>query len=62
MKEKQEQNIVGNINQKLNIVKKDTEIINYMEEFTKTGTKVMTSLRDVDESVNITIKFGGRKL
>ncbi len=54
--------IVKNIHQKLNIVKKDTEIINYMEEFTKTGTKVMTSLRDVDESVNITIKFGGRKL
>ena len=30
-----------------------------MDEFTTIGTKVMTSLRDVDETVNITISFYG---
>ena len=51
--------IVDNINKKLNTVKKDTGIANYIDEFTTIGTKVMTSLRDVDETVNITINFYG---
>ena len=52
-------NIIGNINNKLNMIKRDTVITNYMDEFTTIGTKVMTSLRDVDETVNITISFYG---
>ena len=51
--------IVGNINKKLNTIKKDTGITNYIDEFTTIGTKIMTSLRDVDETVNITINFYG---
>lgn len=51
--------IIGNINKKLNTIKKDTEITSYIDEFTTIGTKVMTSLRDVDETVNITINFYG---
>lgn len=41
------------------MIKRDTVITNYMDEFTTIGTKVMTSLRDVDETVNITISFYG---
>ena len=52
-------NIICNINNKLNMIKRDTVITNYMDEFTTIGTKVMTSLRDVDETVNITISFYG---
>ncbi len=52
-------NIAGSINKKLNTIKRDTEITSYIDEFTTIGTKVMTSLRDVDETVNITINFYG---
>ena len=51
--------IIENIYEKLKVVKRDTVITKYMDEFTTLGTKVMTSLRDVDETVNITISFYG---